>query len=64
MNVYIPEMLPPSVIEPRFINVFMAEDVFNTMMKSVNSAPICPPNPIPPVMIAEGADQADNNNIN
>lgn len=53
-------MLPPNVMEPWCMNVLTAEVVFSTMIKSVNSAPTWPPNPIPPVIIAEGADQSDN----
>lgn len=57
MWIYIPERLPPRVTFPPVAKDLTAMLLFNTTTKSVISAPICPPKPMPPVPMAEGADQ-------
>jgi hypothetical protein len=51
------ETLPPSVRDPACENVRTAAASLRMNTKSVSSKPICPPNPAPPVPIADGALQ-------
>ncbi len=50
------EMLPPIVTLPPSANARTASSLFSTMTNSVMSAPICRPQPTPPVAMHEGAD--------
>lgn len=49
-------MFPPIVTFPPKLNARTASSLFSTMTKSVMSAPICRPQPRPPVAMQEGAD--------
>ena len=51
------ETFPPSVMLPACEKVRTAAASLRIKTKSVNSNPICPPNPAPAVAIADGADQ-------
>ena len=51
------DMFPPIVTFPPRANARTASSLFSTMTKSVMSAPICRPQPTPPVAIQDGADQ-------
>ena len=51
------EMFPPIVRLPICENVQTARASFRMKTKSVSSTPMSPPNPTPPVTMAEGADQ-------
>jgi hypothetical protein len=48
--------LPPMVTFPPIEKARMASSELSTITKSVISAPICKPQPTPPVAIQEGAD--------
>lgn len=49
-------IFPPIVTFPPIENALTASSVFRTTTKSVISAPICNPQPKPPVAMHEGAD--------
>lgn len=49
-------MFPPIVTFPPMENARTASSLFRTMTNSVISAPICKPQPTPPVAIHDGAD--------
>lgn len=49
-------MFPPMVTLPPIANARTASSLLSTITKSVMSAPICRPQPTPPVAMHDGAD--------